>query len=147
MPLHTGHLNLITYGISFCDTLTILLVASKGEPIKPELRYAWLMEHYKTNNRIKINVTYRDNINALPQEQRTPAWCNFIKNEYPDIDCIVSSENYGDILAEHIGITHLKFDHKREITPISATEIRENYKKHIHFLPESVKKYFNTEKK
>ena len=147
MPLHTGHLNLISYGLRFCNLITILLVASEGEPIEPELRYAWLVEHYKENKLIKIEVTNRDNINALPQEERTAAWCDFIKNEYPNIDCIISSEIYGDILAEHLGITHIKFDHNRKITPISATEIRENYKKHIHFLPDHVKTYFNREKK
>lgn len=146
MPLHTGHLNLITYGLSNCNFITILLVATKGEPIEPELRYSWLYENYKSDKRIKIDVTYRDNINALPQEMRTSAWCDFIKNEYPDIDCIISSEVYGDTLAGFLGIAHLKFDHKRKITPISATEIRENYKKHINYLPDPVKTFFNRKK-
>jgi HTH-type transcriptional regulator, transcriptional repressor of NAD biosynthesis genes len=147
MPLHTGHLNLVSYGLKNCDSITLLLVASQGEPIEPELRYSWLVEHYRDNPEIKVDVTYRDSIIALPQEERTTAWCNFIKKEYPSIDCIISSEIYGDTLANYLGITHLKFDHKREITPISATEIRENYKKHIHFLPDHVKTFFNREKK
>ncbi len=145
MPLHTGHLNLITYGLKYCSSITILLVATKGEPIEPELRYSWLYEHYRSDKRIKIDVTYRDSINALPQEKRTSAWCDFIKSEYGGIDCIISSEVYGDILADYLGITHLKFDHKRKITPISATEIRENYKKHINYLPDHVKTFFNRE--
>ncbi len=68
-------------------------------------------------------------------------------NEYPELDCIISSESYGDILAEHLGVKHLKFDHKRIITPISATEIRENYLRHIHYLPDHVKIFFNRERK
>ncbi len=147
MPLHSGHLNLIAYAQKHCKNLTILLVATSGEPIKPELRYSWLIEHYMNYNNIEIDVTYRDNINALPQEMRTEAWCNFIAQEYPEIDCIISSETYGDILADKLNIAHLKFDHKRIITPISATEIRENYKRHIHFLPDHVKVFFNNEKK
>ncbi len=142
MPLHTGHLNLINHGIENCQNITLLLVCSKGEPINPELRYSWLIEHYKDFKNIRIDVTYRDNINKLPQEERTTAWCQFIKKEYPAIDCIISSENYGDILANELNIEHLKFDHKREITPISATEIRENYIKHMHYLPDHVKTYF-----
>ncbi len=147
MPLHSGHLSLIKYGLKRCTNITILLVASKGEPIDPAQRYSWLIEHYRNNPKIKIELTNRDNINSLPMEERTGAWCNFIQQEYPNLDCIISSESYGDILAEHLKISHLKFDHKREIVPISATEIRENYKKHIHFLPDHVKTFFNTEKK
>lgn len=142
MPLHTGHLNLIKHGLENCKNITILLVCSMGEPINPELRYSWLVEHYKNNKNISVDVTYRDGINSLPQSQRTDAWCSFIGKEYPDLDCIISSESYGDILAHSLGVKHLKFDHKREITPISATEIRENYKKHIHYLPDHVKTYF-----
>ncbi len=142
MPLHSGHLNLVTYGLERCKKITLLLVVSKNEPIEPELRYSWLLEHYKGIDSICIDVTNRDDINALPQDQRTEAWCKLIANEYPGLDCIISSEIYGDVLADHLGIKHLKFDHKREITPISATEIRENFKKHIHYLPEHVKTYF-----
>lgn len=142
MPLHTGHLNLIQHGLENCKNLSILLVCSEGEPINPELRYSWLVEHYKELKNITIDVTYRDDINRLPQNERTDAWCDFVAREYPQIDCIVSSEDYGDILARKLEITHLKFDHKREITPISATEIRENYIKHMHYLPDHVKRYF-----
>lgn len=143
MPLHTGHLTLISHGIEMCNRLTILLVVASGEPIAPELRYSWLIEHYKDNKNINIEVTCRDPINALPQNERTIAWCNYIKENFTEIDSIVSSEHYGDTLAEFLGIDHIKFDHKREIVPISATEIRDNYEKHIHYLPEQVKIFFN----
>lgn len=143
MPLHTGHLNLISHGLEKCNKITILLVISSKDPIDPELRYSWLIEHYKNENGIEIDVCCRDPINALPQEQRTDAWCEFIKKEYQEIDCIISSEHYGDILADYLSIKHLKFDHKREIVPISASEIRDNHRKHIHYLPEHVKEFFN----
>ena len=142
MPLHTGHLNLIEFGLKKCKNITILLVASENEPIDPEIRYTWLREYYKDYKNIVIKVTYRDNINRLPQSERTNAWCKFIEKDYPGIDCIVSSESYGDILANHLNVKHLKFDHKREITPISATEIREDIHKHMNYLPESVKNFF-----
>ncbi|MGL1890778.1 MAG: hypothetical protein OCD02_04090 [Spirochaetaceae bacterium] len=144
MPLHTGHLNLISYGLQHCKKITILLVVTKNDPIEPELRYSWLYENYKNTPEISIEVTDRKSIDALPSEQRTEAWCKFIKSDFPAIDCIISSETYGDILADYLNITHLKFDHKREITPISASEIRENYEKHIHYLPEHVKTFFNS---
>lgn len=147
MPLHTGHLNLINFGLKHCSKITILLVVTKDEPIKPELRYAWLLENYKENKNITIEVTNRDFINNLPQSERTGAWCSFIGEEYPLLDCIISSESYGDILANHLNITHLKFDHKREMTPISATKIRENFKEHMHYLPENVKNFFKGEQK
>ncbi len=147
MPLHSGHLNLVSYGIKHCRNITILLVISKDDPIEPELRYSWLVEHYKKNCSIKIDVSSRDSINELPQESRTEAWCNFIKDQFPTIDAVISSENYGDTLASFLKIAHLKFDHKREITPISGSDIRENYKKHLHFLPDNVKQFFNDEQK
>ncbi|MBN2618606.1 MAG: adenylyltransferase/cytidyltransferase family protein [Spirochaetales bacterium] len=140
MPLHSGHLSLIEYGLQYCERIKILLVISKNEPIEPELRYSWLIEHYKNNREIDIDITNRDAINELPQENRTEAWCKFIKQEYPCIDCIVSSETYGDTLANFLNVDHLKFDHKREMTPISASEIRKDIDKHIHYLPEHVKK-------
>ena len=142
MPLHSGHLNLIKFGLENCNNITILLVASHGEPIDPELRYAWLKEYYKSYTNIFIDVIYRDDINRLPQEKRTAAWCKLIEEKYTNIDSIVSSETYGDILAKHLNIKHLKFDHKREITPISATEIRKNFSAHMHYLPDNVKSFF-----
>ena len=147
MPLHSGHLNLIEFGLKHCKNITILLVASKNEPIDPELRYVWLKEYYKGYSNISIDVTYRDNINSLPQSERTGAWCNFIEKKYPMIDCIVSSETYGDILSKHLNVKHLKFDHKRVITPISATEIRKNFSAYIHYLPDSVKSFFKDEQR
>lgn len=143
MPLHSGHLNLITYGLEKCKEITILLVVSDNDPIDPQLRYSWLFEHYKKNKKISIDVTYRNAINNLPQEQRTFAWCQFISEEYPNLDCIISSETYGDTLAKFLNISHFKFDHKRKITPISATEIRENYKEHMHYLPDHVRGFFS----
>lgn len=142
MPLHSGHLSLIDFGIKHCNKIIILLVVSNDEPIDPKLRYSWLLEYYKSYDNVSIDVTYRDNINNLPQSERTNAWCNFIEGEYPLLDCIISSESYGDVLANHLKIKHLKFDHKREKTPISATEIRKNFSAHMHYLPENVKKFF-----
>lgn len=145
MPLHTGHLGLISHGLEHCNNITILLVVTSDEELDPELRYSWLVEHYENEKGITIDVTYRDEINALPPSERTAAWCNFIAKEYPKLDCIISSESYGDTLADYLGVKHLKFDHKREITPISATEIRSDVHKFIHFLPEHVKKFFKPE--
>lgn len=140
MPLHAGHLNLISYGLEQCKRIILLLVVAKNDPINPEQRYLWLVEHYNNTPEITVHVIYRDNINALPQEKRTNAWCELIDKKYPNIDCIISSENYGDFLASHLNIKHLKFDNERKEVPISATKIRENYEKHINFLPEHVKK-------
>lgn len=142
MPLHTGHMSLISYASSRCDKLTILLVARKGDPIKAELRYSWLIEHYSEKNHVEIDFMWRDIIDDIPDEERTKAWCEYIQKRYPDLDVFFSSEKYGDVLSSYLGITHDKFDPKRKQIPISATEIRDNYREHIHYLPQNVQDFF-----
>lgn len=148
MPIHKGHMELIKFAMKNSDQLIILVSAKKNEPIDGELRYKWVKEIYNENRNIKVE--YMDN--NLPsnnefKKEDVEQWCEYIKNRFSDIDIFFSSENYGEYLAEHMGIKHMKFDANRSRVPISATKIRNNPSKYYDYLPPIVKNYFQKRNK
>jgi NadR type nicotinamide-nucleotide adenylyltransferase len=129
MPLHYGHMFLITSAAKGCEKLTVLACSLKTEPIPGHLRYSWVKSFcssYNEKNITAINIT--EELPQLPEEhpQFWEIWCDLIKKNCPDIDVIYSSEDYGFELAKRLGISHELVDKERIKHPISGTEIRNN---------------------
>jgi HTH-type transcriptional repressor of NAD biosynthesis genes len=61
---------------------------------------------------------------------------------YPPIDVIVSSEEYGELLAYHMNARHISFDPERKKFPVSASLIRSLPFKYWGFIPDVVKPFF-----
>jgi len=139
MPLHKGHMAMIDFALSQVDNLTILVVANATDQIHGLKRLNWIREMYEDNNRIKVELME----NTLPhdgayREEDVLEWCEYIKKRFPDIKAFISSESYGDILADYMHIEHVVYDTKRVHKPISSTMIRKDPQKHQHHLPEHV---------
>ena len=66
-------------------------------------------------------------------------WSAEFKKLFPKVDFIVTSELYGDFVAEYMGIRHILFDMERLKVPISATKIRTSLFENWDFLPDAVK--------
>lgn len=147
MPLHKGHLNLIQKGLNKVDKLTILCCTLESEPIDGILRWNWMMESIKEMNTDKIILKHI--YENLPQEPKNNndiefwnIWNNVIKRECDDIDLIISSEDYGDKLAELLNIEHYAVDKERNEICISATKIRKEPLKYFNYLADSVKPFY-----
>jgi HTH-type transcriptional repressor of NAD biosynthesis genes len=61
----------------------------------------------------------------------------------PEVQLLVSSEPYGEFVAQYMNIEHIVFDPARSRVPISGTMIRKNPWVCWEYLPEAVKPYYH----
>ena len=144
LPLTKGHLYLIDTAISLCDKVTVLVGTLPNDPISGELRYNWVKDIYKDNNKIDIKWC-NEILPQYPEEDLNfwNIWVDIARRYCPlDIDVIFTSELYGDIYAEKLGIKHHLVDLERKIIPISGTKSRTDPFKYWEYLPDVVKPYF-----
>ena len=125
MPLHTGHEALIRFAADNSDRLIIVLGAYPGEPIAPEVRFNWLRQRYGGIWNREIHYV-EDNFpkSEVASREVSKAWADYFKAFFPEVTCIFTSEPYGELVAEYMGIEHRCFDQPREKHPVSATMIR-----------------------
>lgn len=143
MPPHTGHVYLCDFARAYCQKLTILVCALKGDPIPGPLRLAWMREMYPD-----ADVRYVDA--PLPQapeddpENFWPLWraasLTALDSVAPDV--VFASEDYGHRLASELGARFVPVDIKREVQSVSGTDIRANPLRHWQFLPPAVRPHF-----
>lgn len=143
LPLHRGHEALIRYAASHCDELTVLLGAKKSEPIPGHLRLKWLWETFRDVPSIHIEYTDDD----LPDSQVSSrdvskVWAGYLAEKFPSVRIIFSSEEYGEFLAEYMGIEHKFFDVGRNMFPVSGTVIRESPHRHWEFLSRPARDHY-----
>lgn len=150
-PIHNGHLHLINSALEKCEKLTVLLCSLPKEMIPGELRFEWLKEIYV--NEPKINIVHiKDELQQYPYDDEDDnfwdIWTGIIINALPNIDCIFTSETYGDELKKRINkkykmnIDSVTVDIHRTTYPISGTDIRNNPYDNWNFIPNNIKPYF-----
>lgn len=124
MPPTKGHLNLIRFATQIGDDTEIVLFTQPHEPFVAERAQA-LRYEFPDHNLLHIDRT-------LPQDPETPGfwdlWTKIMVDEVGVRPCdfIVSSEPYGQRLADITGAKFMPYDPYREITPCKATDVRVN---------------------
>lgn len=143
LPIHKGHIALINFAASQCDELIVSMSDQAGDPIDADIRFYWIREIFKDNDRIKPNklVDNLDN-DSMELNERTKVWAGLIRKHYPDVEILFSSESYGEPLAEHLGIEHRTFDTQRIKFPVAASSIRKHPFRYWDFIPEVVRPFF-----
>ncbi|WP_293307495.1 AAA family ATPase [Pedobacter sp. UBA5917] len=143
MPIHKGHIALINFAAAHCDELIVSMSFTPDDKIDPVLRFGWIMEIFKDQPNIKPAII-ADNFDdeTLTLKERTAIWANRMREVYPKIDILFSSEFYGAPFALHLQAEHILFDEARKFTPVSATLIRNNPFQYWDFIPEIVRPYF-----
>ncbi len=143
LPLHKGHEALIRYAASQCDELIVLLGVKKEETIPGHLRLKWLWETFRDDPSVHIEYT-DDELPDSPVSSRdvSKVWAEYLSDRFPAVRLIISSEEYGEFLAEYMGIEHKYFDMERKNFPVSGTIIRESPHIHWEFLTQPAKEYF-----
>lgn len=143
MPVHNGHRALIDFAKKHCDELIVSMSYTSNDPIEGDLRLSWLKDIFRNRPGIKIEKVVDDfDDESKSLEERTKLWAKFIQKKYPPIDLIITSEDYGEPFAKHLGAHHLFFDPGRKQVPVSATSIRERPFQNWNFIPDVVKPYF-----
>jgi HTH-type transcriptional repressor of NAD biosynthesis genes len=143
LPLHKGHEALIRYAASQCDELTVLLGVKKDEAISGHLRLKWLWETFRDDPSIHIEYT-DDELPDSPVSSRdvSRVWADYLSERFPAVRLIVSSEEYGEFLAEYMGIEHKYFDMERKKFPVSGSLLRESPHMHWDYLAQPAKEHF-----
>lgn len=143
MPVHAGHVALIRFAATQCDELIVSMSYKDDDSIPGSLRFSWLNEIFKDDATIKLNLVKDDFDNeSLAWPERTNLWASFLRKQYGAIDVIISSEDYGPLLADHLSCKHISFDLHRKQIPVSATLIRQKPFTYWEFIPEVVRPYF-----
>ena len=143
MPIHKGHIALINFALANCDEVIVSMSFTITDPINSDLRCGWIKEIFKNNSKISIQSVKDDfDQEDLPWSGRIKIWAEFISRKFPSINVIISSEEYGPLLAKQLGITHLFFDPQRIQFPVSASKIREKPFHYWDFIPIEVQPYF-----
>lgn len=143
MPIHKGHIALINFAAAHCDELIVSMSFTPDDKIDPLLRFQWIKEIFKDQPNIKPAIIADDfDDETLPLNERTNIWANRMREVYPKIDILFSSEFYGTPFAINLQAEHILFDEPRKFTPVSATLIRNNPFKYWDYIPDEVRSYF-----
>jgi len=149
LPFHKGHQAMIEFAVTKCDFLTVLICCSDKELIDGETRKKWIDETFEEKvyqNRLEVKV-YHYSENELSSSSETSieiskSWSIIFKELFPDYNLLITSEKYGEMVANYMNIKHIEFDFTRQQTTISATSICQDLFQNWAFLPNSVKSYF-----
>lgn len=146
MPFHKGHQAMIAFASMHCDELIVVPCVSDRESLPGILRKAWIEETFAANAKIKVSLlNYSEDElpnSSVSSEALSKLWAEKFKSILPDVNLLVTSEPYGEFVANFMGIKHLPFDLTRTKVPVSATKIRNNPYENWDFLPDAVKPYF-----
>lgn len=143
LPFHKGHQALIQFALDNSAFLSVLVCCSNKEKIGSEQRVDWIRQTFPNESNLEI-IAFNYDENILPNssessESVSKIWSETFKELFPSHTQVITSELYGDYIAEFMGIKHLYFDLKRIKTPISASKIKSDLAANWNFLPNSVK--------
>ncbi len=146
LPFHKGHQAMIDFALSKCDFLTVLVCCSNKESVSCNIRKQWIKETFPDERKIEIRV-FNYNERELPNtsassKQVSKVWAEMFMKILPGYSLLITSEKYGDYVAEFMGIRHQLFDIQREKQPVSATALQKDLFTNWKYLPKSVKPYF-----
>lgn len=146
MPLHAGHLALIEFALQHCDQLVVMLCASDKESIPGDLRKSWLENTFQHYDRLQVALVHYDEAvlpnSSVSSRHIADLWAAYIREHFPGIDVFISSEPYGEYVAEYLGIAHRCFDQERKQVPVAASAILQNPLAHWEYITAAARPYF-----
>lgn len=143
LPVHKGHLGLISFAARQCDELIVSMSEAASDPIDAKIRIMWLRQLTSQWQNVKV-YSLRDDFDRedLPWPERTKIWAGVINRTYGHIDKVFSSEEYGEYFARNLGAFSIVFDRERKMFPVAASLIRSSPFRYWEFIPEIVRPYF-----
>lgn len=146
LPFHKGHEAMIRFALTKCDKLSVLICVSDQEKIMGAVRKEWIRKTFSEEENISIEIlNYLES--ELPNTSESSQavsqiWSKIFLEKFPGHSIVVTSEPYGNYVANCMGIQHIPFDPPRNQVPVSATKVRNHLFDYWHFLPDAVKSFF-----
>jgi len=146
LPFHKGHEAMISFALTKCDFLSVLVCCDNEENINGQVRKKWIETTFVGTKNMEVKILSYDN-RLLPNTSQTSSnvseiWSHEFKKRYPDYNLLITSEPYGELVADFMSIKHIAFDLDKSRHPISASAIRKDLISNWHYLPNAVKPYF-----
>ncbi len=146
LPFHKGHEAMIRFALTQADSVSVLVCCSDKENIPAEIRKSWIDTAFEGIENIEV-LTFEYNEAQFPNtsassKEVSKLWAPVFSNLFPDHSILITSEPYGDFVAEFMGIRHIAFDIPKQLYPVSATLIRNDIAAWWDYLPDSVKPYY-----
>ncbi len=140
LPYHLGHGHLIRTARAQVDELTVLVCSSDADPIPGGLRYQWVRAAHPDCHVVWID----EEVPPVPPGEPAswPIGIELIGRRAGQVDCVFTSEAYGDELARRLGAQHVRVDPAGSPVLISASAIRGDPMSHWDFIPSHVRPYF-----
>ena len=129
IPLHLGHIYLLSTAQRLCDTLLILSYTSDDRGFGATERNAALNKHFPNAKIAVLNDGVPDD-NDDPMIHRKFCADKIVELGWGVPDAVFTSEDYGDGLAQYFSeyfdssVKHVCVDKDRLTYPVSATKIR-----------------------
>jgi HTH-type transcriptional repressor of NAD biosynthesis genes len=146
MPFHKGHEAMIRFALSRADFLSVLVCCSDQEEIAGTLRKQWICHTFAGTEGLEVEVLdYQESEfpnTSVSSRAVSKVWAQLFKEHYPDHNLLITSEPYGEFVADFMGIEHLAFDSKRSTVPISASLIRQFPIANWDFIPAAVRPFY-----
>jgi HTH-type transcriptional repressor of NAD biosynthesis genes len=148
LPFHMGHKAMIQFALTRCDFLTVLVCCSDKEIINGETRSNWIKASFPNEQKLDIRIfNYNESelINTSESSRQvSKEWAKVFKRLLPQHKLLITSEPYGDFVAEFMSIEHISYDNQRILHPVSSSQIRKNIFLTWKFLPSKVKSFYAT---
>lgn len=128
-PPHVGHHHLVRSAARIADRVTVLVMASAAESIPLADRVSWMRESHAADTSVTVTGVRCD---APMDLESDPVWAAQVASMRAavrgvtsiPVDAVVSSEKYGDELAQRFSAVHVSVDPDRIAHPVSGTACR-----------------------
>lgn len=143
MPLHAGHIALLRFAADRCGRLIAVVDDQPDHPIPAATRAEWIRQTFAADEHIEVHTTDEPlPDDPIPSREVSRVWAAYLKNKYPQATAIISSEKYGNYVAEYMEIEHIAYDPGRITTPVSGTAVRERPFRHWDMIAPAARPFF-----
>ena len=113
-PFHKGHQALIDFALQNNDYVEVMVCAEEKEKLTGELRKSWIEASFANSENLKVLVfKYKEEDYANTSEaswEVSKQWSEVFKTYFPDFERVVTSEAYGEMIAQLMNIEHQLFE-------------------------------------
>ncbi len=128
-PPHVGHHHLVRSAARVAERVTVVVMSSAAESIPLRERVAWMRETHGADPAVTVTGIVCDAPMDLASDTVWAAQVACMRAAARSVtripvDAVVSSEKYGDELAQRFSATHVSIDPDRIAYPVSGTGCR-----------------------